>query len=157
MKLQTTLHNVTLEISKDIDNNIWCNKARYCSLLYKEAEEMCVLCSSEFVMQVHWTDQKISNREASSVTVGNDQLRTRQRGRHHLTRLANQILLLYGLKVEDWHGSKYLLSNRKGNSEIIHDLGGLWPRAEKLLGRKLDPLDPVLIEKLTASNGGKNG
>jgi hypothetical protein len=114
---------------------------------------MCVLCSSEFVMQVHWTDQKISATmdPDTSVVVGNDQLRSRQRGRHHLTRLANQILKLYGLKVEDWHGSKYLLTNRTGRSEIIHDLGSLWPTAEKLLGRKIDPLDPVLLEKLMAS------
>jgi hypothetical protein len=119
---------------------------------------MCVLCSSEFVMQVHWTDQKISNKEDSSVVVGNDNLRSRQRGRHHLTRLANQILTLYGLKVEDWHGSKYLLTNKKGNSEIIHDLGGLWQTAEKLLGGKLDPLDPLLIKKLTdvQGNGPRN-
>jgi hypothetical protein len=112
---------------------------------------MCVLCSSEFVMQVHWTDQKNSAKEGFSVEVGNDQLRSRQRGRHHLTRLANHILKLYGLKLEDWQGSKYLLTNRTGRSEIIHDLGSLWPTAEKLLGRKLDPLDPLLLDKLMES------
>jgi hypothetical protein len=117
---------------------------------------MCVLCSSEFVMQVHWTDQKIVARGDSSVVVG-DQLRSRQRGRHRLTRLANQILKLYGLKVEDWHGSKYLLTNRTGSSEIIHDLGGLWPTAEKMLGRKLDPLDPLLLTKLMKSQKGNGG
>jgi hypothetical protein len=116
---------------------------------------MCVLCSSEFVMQVHWTDQKISAKNGSSVEVGSDQLRSRQRGRHRLTRLANQILKLYGLKVEDWHGSKYLLTNRTGSSEIIHDLGGLWPTAEKMLGRKLDPLNPLLLNKLLESQKAK--
>jgi hypothetical protein len=111
---------------------------------------MCVLCSSEFVMQVHWTDQKLAAAsDSSSVVVGNDRLRSRQRGRHHLTKLANQILKIYGLKVDDWHGSKYVLTNRTGSSEIIHDLGGLWPTAEKMLGRKLDPLDPLLLDKLT--------
>jgi hypothetical protein len=81
--------------------------------------------------------------------VGDTQLRSRQRDRHHRTRLANQILRNYGLKLDDWNGSKYILSNQKGSSEVVHDLGSLWPAAQKLIRRSLDPLDPALIQSLT--------
>jgi hypothetical protein len=115
---------------------------------------MCVLCG-EFVMQVHWTERKHDDR--TSVVVGDDQLRTRQRDRHHRTRLTNQILKHYGLRVDDWSGSKYVLSDRKGSSVIVHDLGGLWPAAEKLLHRPLDPLDPSLIDSLTSNQRESGG
>lgn len=108
---------------------------------------MCVLCG-EFVMQVHWTDRKFDGNE-STVVVGDTQLRSRQRDRHHRTRLANQILRNYGLKIDDWSGSKYILSDQKGSSEVVHDLGSLWPAAQKLIRRPLDPLDPALIQSLT--------
>jgi hypothetical protein len=108
---------------------------------------MCVLCG-EFVMRVHWTDHNFDEESRTAIVVGDQPLRTRQRNRHHRADLANQILKYYGLKLEDWHGSKYLLSDRKGSSEVIHDLGSLWPVAEKLFKGKLDPLDPGFIEAL---------
>jgi hypothetical protein len=117
---------------------------------------MCVLCG-EFVMQVHWTERKHDDR--SSIVVGDDKLRERQRDRFHRTRLTNQILKHYGLQVNDWSGSKYVLSDRKGSSVVVHDLGGLWPAAEKLLRRPLDPLDPSLIDSLSSkwNESGGNG
>jgi hypothetical protein len=109
---------------------------------------MCVLCG-EFVMQVHWTDHSFDDKEnTSSVVVGDNQLRARQRDRHHRTDLANQILRYYGLNLQEWHGSKFVLSDRKGSSEIVHDLGSLWPAAEKMVRDRLDPLDPSFIEAL---------
>lgn len=103
---------------------------------------MCVLCTGA-ILQVHWTDR----RTAAGIPDG-DQLRSFRRERLHRASLANRILCHYGLKVEDWNGSKYVLSDRKGRQEIIDDLGGLWPAAEKLAGYKLNPLDPALIGKL---------
>lgn len=110
---------------------------------------MCVLCG-ESVMQIHWTDRKIAHGDTSTVIAGENQ-RSRQRDRHHRTRLTNKILRFYGLTVEDWSGSKYVLRDKKGRTEIIQDLGALWPAAEKLMGGPLDPLDPSLIGKLTAN------
>jgi hypothetical protein len=97
-------------------------------------------------MQVHWTERKQDDR--TSVVVGDEQLRSRQRDRMLRTRMTNLILKNFGLSLEDWTGSKYILRDRKGSSLIVHDLGGIWPAAEKLAGRKLDPLDPILIEAL---------
>ena len=82
--------------------------------------------------------------------VGDDQQRVRMRDRLHLVRLANQILCHYGLRLDDWSGSKYILSDQKGNSALIQDLGSLWPAAEKIIHRPLDPLDPSLLEALLA-------
>jgi hypothetical protein len=42
-----------------------------------------------------------------------------------------------------------VVRDRKGRSEIVQDLGSLWPAAAKLAGRTLDPLDPILRETLS--------
>jgi hypothetical protein len=44
--------------------------------------------------------------------------------------------------------------DRKGRSEIVQDLGILWPAAAKLAGRTPDPLDPALCEALSAARDG---
>lgn len=110
---------------------------------------MCVLCTGA-ILQVHWTDRRTSE---GSVIPGEDQLRYHRRERLHRASLANKILCHFGLKLEDWNGSKFVLSDRKGRQEIIDDLGGLWPAAEKLVGYKLNPLDPYLIGKLKQDAG----
>lgn len=99
-------------------------------------------------MQVHWTDRSPAAGSTGAAVVGGDQLRSYRRERLHRAKLANKLLFHFGLKVEDWNGSKFLLSDRKGRQEIIEDLGGLWSAVEKLAGRKLDPLDPALVGKL---------
>ena len=73
----------------------------------------------------------------------------------------NEVLRHYGLRVSDWAGSKYLLRNKKGRSVLVQDLGSLWPAAQRLAGRPLDPLDPALHAALhealrgeTPVNGG---
>jgi hypothetical protein len=43
--------------------------------------------------------------------------------------------------------------DRKGRSEIVQDLGALWPAAAKLAGRTPDPLEPALLEALSADGG----
>ena len=123
---------------------------------------MCVLCGQDFVARVHWTDRHLEDR-ARAAAPGSDPAAfqgDRRRDRAHRVALTNEILRHYGLKLDDWSGSKYVLRDRKGRSEIIQDLGSLWPAAAKLAGRTLDPLDPVLREMLsgepafTAVDGG---
>ena len=111
---------------------------------------MCVLCGQDFVAQVHWTDRHLEDR-ARAAAPGSDpvaQQGDRRRDRAHRVVLTNGILRHYGLKLDDWNGSKYVLRDRKGRTEIVQDLGSLWPAAEKLAGRALDPLDPALREAL---------
>jgi hypothetical protein len=111
---------------------------------------MCVLCGRDFVTQVHWTDRRVEDgaRAARKNAEPGDFHRDRRRDRVHRATLVNEILRHYGLRVGDWSGSKYLVRDGKGRSELVQDLGDLWPAAEKLAGRPLDPLDPALHEVL---------
>jgi hypothetical protein len=114
---------------------------------------MCVLCGQDFVAQVHWTDRHVEDRARASGP-GEDPAefqRDRRRDRGHRTALTNEIVRHYGLSVEDWGGSKYILRDRKGRTALIQHLGALWPAAEKLAGRKLDPLDAYLLGAMSAS------
>ena len=108
---------------------------------------MCVLCG-EALTQIHWTDQPSDKRTTVSMLSGDSTQRARIRNRYHLVHIANRILCHYGLRLDDWSGSKYVLSDKKGSSVIVQDLGSLWPAAEKLIHRPLDPLDPSLLEAL---------
>ena len=115
---------------------------------------MCVLCG-EFVARVHWSDRRFEDGvRAAEITIGEfDRARTRDRLRR--ASLANQVLSHYNLWLEDWGGSKYVLRDRTGRSELVQDLGSLWPAAEKLAGRPLDPLDPALQELMLSDAGGR--
>jgi hypothetical protein len=62
--------------------------------------------------------------------------------------LVNRVLDHAGLRLDDWSGSVYVLRDRKGRSEIVADLASLWSAAERMAGRRLDPLDPALLETL---------
>ena len=117
---------------------------------------MCVLCGQDFVAQAHWTDRHVEDRARASGPRADpvEYQRDRRRDRGHRVVLANEVLRQYGLRVEDWSGSKYVLRDRKGRSELVQDLGSLWPAAAKLAGRTLDPLDPVLCEALSAAHDG---
>jgi len=65
--------------------------------------------------------------------------------------VTNEVLRYYGLKVSDWSGTKYVLRDGKGRTELVQDLGSLWPEAQRLTGRPLDPLDPALHAALRAA------
>ncbi len=100
--------------------------------------------------RVHWTDRHVEDR-ARAAAPGSDPTeyqRDRRRDRAHRVVLTNEVLRHYGLRVADWGGSKYVLRDRKGRSEIVQDLGALWPAAAKLAGRTPDPLDPTLRQAL---------
>lgn len=125
-------------------------RARKFSLPGELLSSMCVLCGKDFVAQLHWSERHIEDKVRMSGP-GSDPVayqRDRRRDRYHRVVLANKILGHYGLKVEDWGGSKYLLRDRKGRQELVQDLGSMWPVAEKLSGRRADPLDPAFLESL---------
>lgn len=106
---------------------------------------MCILCG-EFVSNPHWSDRK--NEDAvREGRISEDEYQTeRRRGRIRRAKLAGEVLAHYGLTLSDWSGTKYILRDSKGRSEIVSDLGGVWPAAEKLLGTAPDPLSPELME-----------
>jgi hypothetical protein len=90
---------------------------------------MCALCN--VLMSSHWAEQGESRR-----------------ARILRTRFLRRLLGHFGLQLDEWAGSVYVLSDRKGNTSVVQDIGTLWITAEALAGRPLDPLDPALLESL---------
>ena len=90
---------------------------------------MCVLCG--VLLEEHWAE-----REGG------------RRGRVFRARLVNKVLRFYGLRLDDWSGRVWTLRDQKGRSVVVENLGSLWLEAERLAGRKLDPLDPELAASL---------
>ena len=90
---------------------------------------MCGLCG--VLLSDHWAEQDGGRR-----------------GRALRVALLNRVLDHFGLRLDDWSGSVYVLRDRKGASAIVADIGSLWFEAERLAGRKLDPLDSELLAAL---------
>ena len=109
---------------------------------------MCALCGV-LGGKDHWTEPL--QREGVYVRATDPAQRRRER----LLRIAraNAILGLYGLTMEDWQADSYVLRTRTGKTEIVADLAALWPLAEKLAGRELDPLAPDVLTRREALNG----
>jgi hypothetical protein len=100
---------------------------------------MCGLCGV-FLTETHWTDASVSPPERGA--------RTRRHERFHRVVLANRVLKHYGLTVSDWQGSAYLLSSQTGQTAVVPSIAAVWPAAEQLRKRTLDPLDEKLIDAL---------
>jgi len=100
---------------------------------------MCGLCGV-FLTETHWADSTVASLA--------DGARTRRHERLHRVALTNRVLRHYGLKVGDWQGSAYVLSTLTGQTTIVPSIAAVWPAAEQLRKRALDPLDEGLIEAL---------
>ncbi|WP_187862450.1 hypothetical protein [Helicobacter pylori] len=111
---------------------------------------MCVLCG-ELISSFHWTDESDSyeineNLKGPNVLISaNENARERKRARLKRVVLLNQILAFYGLKIDDWQGTKFVLCDKKGQSVIVNDLGDLWGKAQKLAKKEMDALDSNLL------------
>jgi hypothetical protein len=90
---------------------------------------MCVLCN--VLLSDHWAEQDGGRRQ-----------------RVFRVRLLNRVLAFYGLRLDDWSGRVWTLRDAKGRATVVADLGSLWAEAERLAGRRLDPLDPELLAAL---------
>ncbi len=110
---------------------------------------MCILCG-ELVSSFHWSD--VNFKEQKAFVVVSENAKERKRARLKRVKLLNEILCFYGLKIEDWQGSKFVLSDKKGQSVIVNDLGDLWDKARNLAKRDIDALDKNLLEFLRQKN-----
>ena len=97
---------------------------------------MCGLCG--MLGGEHWTEE----------AAGAGASAPRRAERLRRVGFANTVLVHYGLRLDDWQGSSYVLSSRTGRSEIVATLMDAWQAAERMLGRGCDPLEPALIERL---------
>ncbi|OVE86862.1 hypothetical protein B7W89_24605 [Agrobacterium tumefaciens] len=110
---------------------------------------MCSLCGV-LGGNEHWADAVarpgVYTRTAERID------RRRERARRVV--IANRILKHFALTISDWQGTSYVLSTRTGKTEIIEDLGHLWPAAERLVGRQIDPLDDTLLNRMESAAHG---
>ena len=104
---------------------------------------MCSLCGI-LGGRGHWTESASS----PDVFAGRAGVHTAGRERQHRTRILNVVLRHYGLSVSDWTAGKSVLRSATGRIALVDDVGELWPAAERLAGRPLDPLDPTLLAAL---------
>ena len=104
---------------------------------------MCVLCW-QFLTEDHWTESPVGQADSA----GEEREHLRRRDWRRRTEVLNHILAVYGLSLDDWQSRSYVLSDRKGGSTLVQNLGELWPAAEQLVGRSLDPLDARFIDAL---------
>ena len=104
---------------------------------------MCALCGV-LGGRGHWTD--------STATPGafatRQQTHTRARERQERTRLVNQIIHHYGLRLGDWSAGGHLLRNSTGRTAIVNNLSELWAATENLTRTHFDPLDESLLRSL---------
>ncbi|MGL2360101.1 hypothetical protein ACOWK0_00590 [Helicobacter pylori] len=114
---------------------------------------MCVLCG-ELISSFHWSDENYGSdsyeidenlKEPNALISANENARERKRARLKRVGLLNQILAFYGLKINDWQGTKFVLCDKKGQSVIVNDLGDLWDKAQNLAKKKMDALDSNLL------------
>jgi hypothetical protein len=90
---------------------------------------MCALCG--VLMKSHWAEQGTGRRE-----------------RVFRVGLLNRVLAHFGLALDEWAGTMYVLRDNKGSATVVEDLGTLWLEAERMAGRRLDPLDSRLVAGL---------
>lgn len=92
----------------------------------------------------HWSE--LSRTPLSSDDSANRS--NRQRERLHRIALLNRITQHYGVQVNDWAGTSWVLSHVTGGTEVIDRLALLWPAVERLAKRRCDPLSPSLLTSL---------
>jgi hypothetical protein len=112
---------------------------------------MCVLCSQLWV-EDHWSDASCEDMDLGNNVVSLETHVARRgqrlRDRAERARLFNLVLQSVGLSLQDWEGSSYIVRDAKGRSAVVSNLAQVWAEAERLIGRPLDPLDPVLLQRL---------
>ncbi len=96
---------------------------------------MCALCGA--FGEEHW-----ATREA----FGGGQ--TRRAERLARVRAANAVLGAFAMRLDDWQGAQFVVSGATGQRAVVDTLPQAWEEAGRMLGRRLDPLDPALIARI---------
>lgn len=107
---------------------------------------MCGLCGV-LGGEAHWADGVAGPGASAASAVP----WLRRQARRRRVELGNRVLRHHGLALADWQGTGYVLRGRTGGTEMVAGLADLWPKAERLCGRPVDPLDPALLDALDAA------
>ncbi|MEQ8344192.1 MAG: hypothetical protein RIB84_09175 [Sneathiellaceae bacterium] len=104
---------------------------------------MCALCGVLGV-EHHWSAAP-TGPAAQAASADPAQ---RRADRRHRIAAVNAVLAPARLKVAEWRGTAYLLRSATGRTHVVDSLADLWPAAQAMAGRSLDPLDPALLDVL---------
>ncbi len=104
---------------------------------------MCSLCGTLYSTR-HWAEAPGSGGAV-------DARRAWMRDRVRRVELLNRVLGTLSLDVDDWMGTAYVLRTRTGEAVLCADLATLFTEAERLTGRKVDPLDGDLLARWSAA------
>ena len=77
----------------------------------------------------------------------------RHRERRARVRLLNRIVRHYGVRIADFAGTAFVVSNRTGRTELAASVSALWSAVERLSGDRCDPLDPGLLAAIARDDG----
>ena len=112
---------------------------------------MCILCGALWTEE-HWSEIAADTREDPSGTVAIedhvDRRGQRLRDRARRAKLVSAILAGYGIQMQDWEGSSYILRDAKGSTAVAPDIASLLAAAEQMLGAPLDPLAPAFLDRV---------
>jgi hypothetical protein len=108
---------------------------------------MCGLCSV-LGDGTHWADGLARPGEPLSASAVPW---LRRQARRRRVALGNAVLGHYGLSLADWQGTSFVLRGRTGGTEMVAGFGELWPKAERLCGEPIDPLDTALLDSIDAA------
>ncbi len=101
---------------------------------------MCALCGA-LGGEDHWA----TRADASG--------QTRRAQRLARVGAANVVLRAFALRLDDWQGTAFVLSSATGRREIVDSLPHVWEMAARMLGRPIDPLDPLLATRMAERAG----
>ncbi len=107
---------------------------------------MCALCGV-LGGRGEWSDSS----STPAAFAGRAEPPTRLRERQDRTRILNAVLKHHGVSVKDWSGNSYLLTGRTGRTAIVGTVGEIWAAAERIGGRRCDPLDEGYLGTLARS------
>jgi hypothetical protein len=97
---------------------------------------MCEVCAI-FGAGEHWSDfGRLRNEKFPFDDI--QHYRDERKRRIHLL---NVVLAEIDVSCEDWDGEALMLFDRTGRSMLAPTLNDVWPAAEGLSGRTVDPLD----------------
>jgi hypothetical protein len=109
---------------------------------------MCALCGVLGGAE-HWTDAVVR----PGVFTRNTDAASRRRERTSQVAAANRVLKYYRVSLADWQGTAFVLSTVTGKTEIVDNLGQLWPAVERMTGKLCDPLGAELITAMERELG----
>lgn len=101
---------------------------------------MCEVCAI-FGAGEHWSDFGRVRDERFPF----DDIQHYRDERRRRIGLLNLILADVDVVCEDWDGEALMLFDRSGRSRLAHTLNDVWPAAEYLSGKTIDPLDPLRV------------